>query len=169
MSIWHLVEKLHWEKNRQVIRKFPLHWRDSFPLISPCFFPQCTVSATLNSTGDSTGEQRYANGKLATGLLPVDFTMFFFPSVQSFWWSNFCHFQNSGYKRVSSVNKTLLFDKFYGDFAPGELTITDWYAAFKRVRTNTDDAERRWTLWSPKISTCSSKHNKIPQNSFWRS
>ena len=36
-----------------------------------------TVNATLNSTGDSTGEQRYANVKLATGLFPVDFTMFF--------------------------------------------------------------------------------------------
>ena len=34
------------------------------------------------------------------------------------------------------------FDKRYGDSAPGELTIIDWYAEFKCGRTNTDDAER---------------------------
>ncbi|KOX79637.1 hypothetical protein WN51_02903, partial [Melipona quadrifasciata] len=33
-------------------------------------------------------------------------------------------------------------DKRYGDFAPGKSTIIDWYAEFKRGRTNTDDAER---------------------------
>ena len=32
-------------------------------------------------------------------------------------------------------------DKRYGDFAPGKLTIIDWYAKFKRNRTNTDDAK----------------------------
>ena len=31
-------------------------------------------------------------------------------------------------------------DKRYGDSAPGKSTITDWYAEFKRGRTNTDDA-----------------------------
>ena len=45
------------------------------------FYVGSTVSAMLNSTGDSPGEQRHANVKLSTGLLPVDFTMFFFPSV----------------------------------------------------------------------------------------
>ena len=33
-------------------------------------------------------------------------------------------------------------DKRYGDSAPGKSTIIDWYAKFKRGRTNTDDAER---------------------------
>ena len=33
-------------------------------------------------------------------------------------------------------------DKRYGDSAPGETTIDDWYAEFKRGHTNTDDAER---------------------------
>ena len=39
-----------------------------------------TVSAALNSTSDSPEAQRYANVKLATVLLLVDFTMFF-PSL----------------------------------------------------------------------------------------
>ena len=43
------------------------------------FYFGYTVSATLNSTVDSPGEQRYANVKLATVHLPVDFTIFFFP------------------------------------------------------------------------------------------
>ena len=29
-------------------------------------------------------------------------------------------------------------DKRYGDSAPGKSTIIDWYAEFKRGRTNTD-------------------------------
>ncbi|KOX74108.1 hypothetical protein WN51_14188 [Melipona quadrifasciata] len=33
-------------------------------------------------------------------------------------------------------------DKRYGDSAPGKSTIIDWYAEFKRGRTNSDDAER---------------------------
>ena len=33
-------------------------------------------------------------------------------------------------------------DKRYGNSAPGKSTIIDWYAEFKRSRTNTDDAER---------------------------
>ena len=33
-------------------------------------------------------------------------------------------------------------DKRYGDSTPGKSTIDDWYAEFKRDRTNTDDAER---------------------------
>ena len=33
-------------------------------------------------------------------------------------------------------------DKRQGDSAPGKSTIIDWYAEFKRGRTNTDDAER---------------------------
>ena len=33
-------------------------------------------------------------------------------------------------------------DKRYGDSAPGKSTIIDWYAKFKRARTNTNDAER---------------------------
>ncbi|CAK9803082.1 Protein GVQW3 [Anthophora quadrimaculata] len=33
-------------------------------------------------------------------------------------------------------------DKCYGDSVPGKSTIIDWYAEFKRGRTNTDDAER---------------------------
>ena len=32
--------------------------------------------------------------------------------------------------------------KRYGDSAPGKLTIIDWYAEFKRGRTNTHDVER---------------------------
>ena len=59
--------------------EIPVALTGFLPVDFTMFFPQCTVSATLNSTGDSTGEQRYANVKLATGLLPVDFTMFFFP------------------------------------------------------------------------------------------
>ena len=33
-------------------------------------------------------------------------------------------------------------DKRYGDSAPGKSTIIDWYAEFKRGRSNTNDAER---------------------------
>ena len=33
-------------------------------------------------------------------------------------------------------------DKSFGDSAPGKSTIIDWYAEFKRGRTNTDDTER---------------------------
>ena len=33
-------------------------------------------------------------------------------------------------------------DKYHGHSALGKATIIDWYAEFKRVRTNTDDAER---------------------------
>ena len=33
-------------------------------------------------------------------------------------------------------------DKRYGDSAPGKLTIIDWYAEYKRGRTNTDNAGR---------------------------
>ena len=33
-------------------------------------------------------------------------------------------------------------DKRYGDSTPGKSTIIDWYAEFRRSRTNTDDAER---------------------------
>ena len=33
-------------------------------------------------------------------------------------------------------------DEHFGDSAPGKLTIIDWYTEFKRVRTNTVDAER---------------------------
>ena len=32
-------------------------------------------------------------------------------------------------------------DKRYGDSASGKSTIADWYAEYKRGRTNTDDAE----------------------------
>ena len=48
------------------------------------FYAGSTVSARLNSTRDSPGEQRYANVKLATGLLPVDFTMFFSQCARQF-------------------------------------------------------------------------------------
>ena len=57
-------------------------------------------------------------------------------------------------------------DKRYGDSEPGKSTIINWYAEFKRGRTNTDDAERSG---SPKISKCSEKHNKSLQNSFGQS
>jgi len=33
-------------------------------------------------------------------------------------------------------------DKHYGTSAPGKSTIIDWYADFKRGRTDTDDAHR---------------------------
>ena len=33
-------------------------------------------------------------------------------------------------------------DKRYRDSEPGKSTIIDWYAEFKRGRTNTDDVER---------------------------
>ena len=33
-------------------------------------------------------------------------------------------------------------NKRYGDSAPGKSITIDWYAEFKRGRTNTDDAER---------------------------
>ena len=63
-------------------------------------------------------------------------------------------FSKQWIKRVSSINQTLLFngkntdeakqwlDKPYGESAPGKSTIVDWYAEFKRGRTNTDEAER---------------------------
>ena len=42
----------------------------------------------------------------------------------------------------NTVEKKQWLDKRYGDSAPGNSTIIDWYAEFKRGRTNTDDAER---------------------------
>ena len=52
------------------------------------------------------------------------------------------------------------------DSAPGKSTTIDWYAEFKRGRTNTDDAER---FGRPKSAAVPEKHNKSPQNSFGRS
>ena len=65
----------------------------------------------------------------------------------------------------NTVEAKQWFDKRYEDSAPGKSKIIDWYAEFKCGRTNTDDAEQ----WSPKISSCSEKDNKSPQNSFGRS
>ena len=42
----------------------------------------------------------------------------------------------------NTVETKQWFNKRYRDFALGILTIIDWYAKFKRGRTNTDDAER---------------------------
>ena len=42
----------------------------------------------------------------------------------------------------NTVEAKQLLDRPYGDSAPGKSTIIDWYAEFKRGRTNTDDAER---------------------------
>ena len=53
--------------------------------------------------------------------------------LQRFWWSNFCHLKKQWIKKS--------FER-YGDYTPGKSTIIDWYAKFKRDRTNTDDAER---------------------------
>ena len=44
--------------------------------------------------------------------------------------------------RKNTVEAKQWLDKHYGDSAPGKSTIIDWYAEFKRGRTNTDDAER---------------------------
>ena len=44
--------------------------------------------------------------------------------------------------RKNTVRAKQWLDKRYGDSGPGKSTITDWYAEFKRARTNTDDAER---------------------------
>ena len=41
----------------------------------------------------------------------------------------------------NTVEAKQWFDKCYGDSAPEKSTIFDWYAEFKRRRTNTDDAE----------------------------
>ena len=43
---------------------------------------------------------------------------------------------------MNSVEAKQWPDKSYGDSAPGKSTIIDWYAEFKRGRTNTDDAKR---------------------------
>ena len=42
----------------------------------------------------------------------------------------------------NTVDAKQWLDKRYGDFASGKSTIIDWYAEFKRGRTNTDGAER---------------------------
>ena len=42
----------------------------------------------------------------------------------------------------NTVEAKQWFYKRYGDSAPEKTTIIDWYAEFKRGRTNTDDAER---------------------------
>ena len=42
----------------------------------------------------------------------------------------------------NSIEAKQWLDKRYGDSAPGKSTIFDWHSEFKRVRTNTDDAER---------------------------
>ncbi|KOX73446.1 hypothetical protein WN51_14492 [Melipona quadrifasciata] len=55
-------------------------------------------------------------------------------------------------------------DKRYGDSAPGKSTIIDWYAEFKRGRTNTDDAERSGCPKSAVVP----ENIKNPQNSFER-
>ena len=52
-------------------------------------------------------------------------------------------------------------DKRYGDSAPGKSTITDWYAEFKRGRTNTDDAERSGRRKSAVIPENITKVHKI--------
>ena len=56
-------------------------------------------------------------------------------------------------------------DKRYGDFAPGKLTIIDWYTEFKRGCTNTDDVEHSGRPKSAVVP----ENNKSPQNSFGRS
>ena len=35
-----------------------------------------------------------------------------------------------------------MYQKCYGDSAPSKITICQWYAEFKRGRTDTEDAER---------------------------
>ena len=45
-------------------------------------------------------------------------------------------------KGKNTVKAKQWLDKRYGDSAPGKSIIIDWYAGFKRGRTNTDDAER---------------------------
>ena len=42
----------------------------------------------------------------------------------------------------NTVEEKQWLDKRYGNFAPRKSIIIDWYAEFKRGRTNTDDAER---------------------------
>ena len=49
-------------------------------------------------------------------------------------------------------------DKRYGDSAPGKSTIINWYVEFKRVRTNTDDAERSG---GPKSAVVSENITKV--------
>ena len=39
----------------------------------------------------------------------------------------------------NTVKAVQWLDKRYGDSAPGKLTIIDWYAEFKRGRTNTNN------------------------------
>ena len=52
-------------------------------------------------------------------------------------------------------------DKRYGDSAPEKSTIIDWYAKFKRGRTNTDDAERSGRLKSAIVPENITKVYKI--------
>ena len=44
--------------------------------------------------------------------------------------------------RKNTVEAKQWLDERYGDYTPGKSTIIDWYAKFKRDRTNTDNAER---------------------------
>ena len=52
-------------------------------------------------------------------------------------------------------------DKRYDDSPPGKSTIIDWYAEFKRGRTNNDDAERPSRLKSAIVPENITKVHKI--------
>ena len=52
-------------------------------------------------------------------------------------------------------------DKRYGDSARGKSTLIDWYAEFKRGRTNTDDAERSGRTKSAVVPENITKVHKI--------
>ena len=52
-------------------------------------------------------------------------------------------------------------DQRYGDSAPGESMIIDWYAEFKRGCTNTDDAERSGCPISAVVSENITKVHRI--------
>ena len=49
-------------------------------------------------------------------------------------------------------------DKRYGDSTPGKSAIIDWYAEFKRGRTNTDDGER---TGHPKLAVVPENMKKV--------
>ena len=52
-------------------------------------------------------------------------------------------------------------DKRYGDSAPGKSTIIDWYAEYKRGRTNIDDAQHSYSPKSAVVPENITKVHKI--------
>ena len=67
------------------------------------------------------------------------------------------------FSRKNTVEARKCLDKRYRDSAPGKSTIIDWYAEFKRGRTNTDGSERSSRLKSAAVPENITKVLRSPQ------